>query len=235
MFRFLVFVVFAVSSVQLAMGQESQPKVDEPTGKSLTDKYSYLLGYNFIQDFKSLEVEINLENVIQGMKDSATDKDSKLTLEEIQAVEIAFQKLLTAKRQELFKRAADKNLRDGAEFMKKNALETGVKEFESGLQVKVNEEGDGDLPKLNDRVKVFYKGTFLDGKQFDGTLNTPATFGVGGVIRGMSEALQKMKVGSKWTIYVPGNLAYGLQGYPEANIGPNQSLIFELELVEIIK
>lgn len=215
--------------------QDEKKQAEEHTGKSLIEKSSYMLGYEYFMNFKAGEIEIDVEKFMNGMRDAAGGKELAFSKEEIIAIDEAFKKLMAEKQTEMLKKAADKNMREGDAFLKENALKEGVKEFESGLQVKVIKEGDGAVPKINDTVKVHYKGTFPDGTQFDGTGKEPAVFGVGGVIRGMGEALQKMKVGSKWQIVVPGSLGYGPRGYLQAGIGPNQTLVFEIELVDIVK
>jgi FKBP-type peptidyl-prolyl cis-trans isomerase len=140
------------------------------------------------------------------------------------------------KQQEMVAKAADENQRAGSEFMRGNVLADGVKELENGVQYSVITEGDGtDNPRLTDRVKVHYKGMFIDGTVFESTFGgNPSSQNVGGMIRGLSTALQQMKVGDKWKVFIPGDLAYGVQGI-QPMIGPNQTLVYELELVEIIK
>ena len=132
------------------------------------------------------------------------------------------------------KAEADKNAADGAAYLKANAQKEGVVVLESGLQYKVVKAGEGATPKLSDTIKANYKGTFINGETFDESPEgQPIEIPVGGVIRGWVEALQKMKVGDKWMLYIPSDLAYGPQGPP--GIGPNQTLIFEIELVEIVE
>lgn len=122
----------------------------------------------------------------------------------------------------------------GEKFLKENASKDGVKTLPSGLQYKVMTEGAGKMPKVTDVVSVHYKGTLLDGKEFDSSYkrNEPAEFPVNGVIKGWTEALQLMKEGSKWTLYIPAQLAYGARG-AGADIGPNETLTFEVELLKV--
>ena len=119
-------------------------------------------------------------------------------------------------------------------FLMENKAKEGVKTLPSGLQYKVIKDGDGKTPKLSDTVVTHYRGTLLDGKEFDSSYkrNEPAEFPVSGVIKGWTEALQLMKEGSKWTLYVPAKLAYGERGYPPV-IGPNETLVFEIELLKV--
>ncbi len=128
---------------------------------------------------------------------------------------------------------ASENLKKGTEFLAQNKTKPGIIVTESGLQYKILKEGKGAKPGLTDKVKCHYKGTLIDGKQFDSSYDKgePSTFSVNGVIKGWTEALQLMPVGSKWKLYIPANLAYGTRGNP--SIGPNETLIFEIELLDI--
>jgi len=123
----------------------------------------------------------------------------------------------------------------GEEFLKENAKKEGVKTLPSGLQYKVIKEGEGKSPKATDTVSVHYRGTLLDGTEFDSSIKRgePAEFPVNGVIKGWTEALQLMKQGAKWMLYIPANLAYGARGTPGGPIGPNETLIFEVELLKV--
>ena len=128
---------------------------------------------------------------------------------------------------------AEQNEKEGKEFLEANAKAEGVVTLESGLQYKILKKGNGEKPTIKDRVKVNYRGTLLDGTEFDAS-KEPATFGLTGIIKGWSEALQLMPVGSKWQVYIPAPLAYGEQG-GGPKIGPNATLIFDIELLEIVK
>ena len=123
----------------------------------------------------------------------------------------------------------------GQEFLKENAKKEGVKTLPDGLQYKVIKEGEGKSPKATDTVSVHYRGTLIDGTEFDSSYkrNEPTEFPVNRVIKGWTEALQLMKEGSKWTLYIPSNLAYGERGFPGSPIGPNATLIFEIELLKV--
>ncbi len=123
----------------------------------------------------------------------------------------------------------------GQEFLKENAKKEGVKTLPDGLQYKVIKEGEGKSPKATDTVSVHYRGTLIDGTEFDSSYkrNEPAEFPVNAVIKGWTEALQLMKEGAKWTLYIPSNLAYGERGFPGSPIGPNATLIFEIELLKV--
>ena len=214
---------------------ESSQATQEFTAESLTEKASYLIGYYYAQGLKAESVEIDIDQFFKGMQDATKGEAPPMSDEEILAVQKAFDKAIMKKRQEIFAKAADENQRAGIEFMKKNALVEGVKELENGVQYSVLVSGDGtDNPRLTDRVKVHHKGTFIDGTVFVNTSGgPPATFSVGGLPRGYAAALIQMKVGDKWMVYIPGDLAFGTEG--TEMIGPNQTVIYELELVEIVK
>lgn len=217
-----------------AADQETQ--VPEFTAESLAEKASYLIGYNLIQDLKANSVDVDIDQLLKGIQDANQGAQPPMTDEEIMAVQQAFERAIVRKQQEMIAKIADENQRDGMEFMSKNALVEGVKELENGVQYSVLAAGDGENPRLTDRVKVHLKGMFIDGTVFENTFGRdPASFNVGSVpLRGLSSALQQMKPGDKWKVFIPGDLAYGAQGNPPA-IGPNQTLVYELELVEIIR
>ncbi len=138
------------------------------------------------------------------------------------------------KKEEITNKLVGINLEKGQKFLEENKANPGIKTTESGLQYEVIEEGKGNKPGLTDRVKCHYKGTLIDGTQFDSSYDRgePTAFGVNGVIKGWTEALQLMPVGSKWKLYIPANLAYGTRG-SQPTIGPNEALIFEIELIDI--
>lgn len=214
---------------------ESSAATEEFTAESLIEKASYLIGYYYAQGLKADSVEIDIDQFFNGMQDATRGNAPPMSDEEILAVQKAFDKAIIKKQQEAFAKAADENLRAGIEFMKKNALVEGVKELENGVQYSVLVAGDGtENPRLTDRVKVHHKGTFINGTVFVNTQGgEPLTVNVGGLPRGYAAAVQHMKVGDKWKVCIPGDLAFGSQG--TEMIGPNQTVIYELELVEIVK
>jgi len=224
-------------SAKLPSGQASNraDKTQEVSGKSLTAKSSYLLGYEMVSNLRALEMEVDIEQMMAGIKDAMAGKKPPMSPQEIQAVMVAYYRSLEQKQQQAYKKAADRNLRDGEEFLSANALKEGVKQTESGLQYKIVKNGTGASPGPTDRIKFNFKGMLPDGRVFASTGDKPFVSPAGSVLRGMSEALQRMKVGGKWTVYLPGKLGFGIQGDPNWNIGPNQALIYELELLEIVK
>jgi FKBP-type peptidyl-prolyl cis-trans isomerase FkpA len=180
--------------------------------------------------------EIDLPIVIQAMETAL--KDGKLLLSEEEATEVqkAFSEHLQAKRVAEQQAAAKKNKEEGEAFLAKNRSGAGVKTTASGLQYKIVSEGKGPKPQATDTVKVHYTGTLLDGTKFDSSVDrgTPATFALNQVIPGWTEGLQLMPAGSKFTFWIPSDLAYGDRGTP-GPIGPNSTLKFDVELLEIVK
>lgn len=222
---------------------EGQAKSPEATMlKTEQDKVSYIIGTQIARDIKKLEIEVNVEPLILGLQDALEGKTLKLTKEETQKVYTAVQQRLRAKRAaEMAKQAAERkkqateNLAKGKAFLEANKTKEGVKVLPSGLQYKVIKEGTGETPTADDKVKTHYRGTLLDGTEFDSSYkrNQPLEIAVKGVIKGWTEALQLMKEGAKWELYIPANLAYRETG--TRNIPPNSVLIFEIELLEIVK
>ena len=202
--------------------------------KDQRDKESYSLGYQFGQNLKNQGVDINLDVYNSGLKDALGGKEPSMSQEEIRAAIAEMQKRLMAARQKGFKEKAEKNLAESKAFLEENKKKEGVKSLPSGLQYKVLVEGSGKTPKATDTVTVHYRGTLINGTEFDSSYKKgqPATFQVNGVIRGWAEALQLMKEGSKWQLFIPPELAYGERGQPPL-IPPNNTLIFEVELLTI--
>jgi FKBP-type peptidyl-prolyl cis-trans isomerase len=203
--------------------------------ESEMDKVSYAIGSQIGQNFKRQGIEIKLDILVQGIKDALEGKDPALSQEEIRQVMMDFQKKLRAKMQERRTAEGAKSLAEGAAFLEANKNKEGVKALPSGLQYKVIKEGTGNIPTLNDRVKTHYRGRLIDGTEFDSSFKRgkPAEFAVRGVIKGWTEALQLMKEGTKWELYIPPDLAYGERG--TRGIPPNATLIFVIELLEVVK
>lgn len=196
------------------------------------DKISYALGLNIGNKIQA-DYPLNLEAFFKGVKDSRGDS-KMLTDEEIQKTLMVFQQKMQQKQREAAQLKAEHNKAVGKSFLKANKRMEGVVTLPSGLQYKVVEKGNGDSPKASDKVSCHYRGTTIDGKEFDSSYKRgkPASFSVGGVIKGWTEALQLMKTGSKWMLYIPSNLAYGDKGAGQV-IGPGSTLIFEVELLNI--
>jgi FKBP-type peptidyl-prolyl cis-trans isomerase FklB len=202
---------------------------DRPELKTEQEKNGYSAGYDIGRTVQRQLADIDAEAMARGLKDAMTGATPALPDQEIQ------QRFATV-RQESAKKIVEKNKKDGEAFLVKNKGEKGVKATASGLQYKVITAGKGKQPTAEDTVTVNYRGTLIDGTEFDSSYkrNQPATFPVKGVIPGWTEALQLMKEGSKWMLYIPANLAYGERGAGNL-IGPNSTLIFEVELLSIGK
>ena len=203
-----------------------------PTSKE--DKISYSIGVDIGTSMKRQGLELNADQMAAGLKDSLSGGKTKLSADEVKKILTDYQQELQAKAQEHEQMLAEKNKKDGEAFLAENKKKPGVKTLPSGLQYKVITDGKGPIPKASDTVTTNYKGTLIDGTEFDSSYKRgePATFPVSGVIKGWTEALQLMKVGSKWELYVPADLAYGPRGAGQV-IGPNSTLVFEVELVSI--
>ena len=202
--------------------------------KNEKDKVSYSIGLNIGGNFKSQSVDINPDILIKGIKDALSGSKPLMTEKEIQETMTAFQKEITAKQAERTKSLAETNKKEGEAFLAANKGKEGVKTTSSGLQYKIIKDGNGQTPKATDTVTVNYRGTLIDGTEFDSSYKRgePASFPVNGVIPGWTEALQMMKVGSKWQLFLPPAIAYGERGQGRV-IGPNAALIFEVELLSV--
>ena len=217
----------------LALGSWAQAQ--EPKGlKDQKEKLSYVIGVDIGKALEKQGVQIDPEIVAKGLKDGFSGGKLLMNDQEIQETMTAFQKEMRVKQEAALKQAGEKNKKEGEAFLTENKTKEGVKTLPSGLQYKVIKAGSGKKPKATDTVVTHYKGTLLDGTEFDSSYrrNQPATFKVNGVIRGWTEALQLMEEGAKWILYVPSALAYGERG-AGGQIGPNATLIFEVELVSI--
>ncbi len=217
---------------------KAQPKVGPAiTFKSVRERMSYAVGLNAGYLLKSHGIPLDLPLVLRGFSDAMTDIQPALSEQEFQDSMVAFDKEATAKRADAMKASGQKNKVEGAAFLEANAKKENVKSLPSGLQFKILKEGDGPMPKKGEVVKVHYRGTLIDGTVFDSSIGeSPVKFELTekGLIRGWVEALQQMKVGSKWQLYVPSELAYNDNG-AGGIIGPNATLLFELELLGIEK
>ncbi|MDX1952918.1 MAG: FKBP-type peptidyl-prolyl cis-trans isomerase [Verrucomicrobiota bacterium] len=200
--------------------------------KDEREKNSYAIGVNIGTSIKRQEADLDLDLLTKGIRD-AFSGSAGLTDAEVSTAIRAFQAEVRTKMEARRKVAGEKNKAEGEKFLEENAKKEGVKTTESGLQYKVIREGTGPVPQPTDQVVVKYRGTTIDGKEFDSTekRGEPAVFTPKGLIKGWGEALQMMNVGSKWEIYIPSALAYGERGH--VTIEPNATLIFDVELLEI--
>jgi len=215
---FLINICFAAEKVEL---------------KGQKDKESYSLGYQFGQSLKAQGLDIDLEVYASGIKDALSGTKALLGQEEMQKTLLELQKRVAAARQKELKERTERNLSEGKAFLEGNKKKEGVKTLPSGLQYKVLTEGSGKTPKAADNVTINYKGTFINGSEFDSSYKRgkPTTFQVDKVVKGWTEALQLMKEGSKWELFIPPELGYGERG--TGPIPPNSVLIFEVELISV--
>jgi FKBP-type peptidyl-prolyl cis-trans isomerase FklB len=204
--------------------------------KTWEDSLSYAIGVDIAGSMKrngdiTLVPAMLAAGYQEGLDSTAVFKE-----EDLKAVMTKFQNMMRAKAEEEQNKKAEENRQAGEAFLAQNKSQAGVMTTPSGLQYKVITEGTGPKPTLADQVKAHYAGRLVNGKEFDSSYKRgePATFPLGGVIRGWQEGLQLMSVGSKYELYVPGDMGYGPGGFPP-DIGPNEVLIFEVELLEIIK
>jgi len=220
-------IVLSAGALFLAVSVFAEEK--PPQLKDLKDKASYAIGLNFGFNFKRQNVDLNSDAFAAGFKDAMTGRNPLMSEQDVRETMLAFEKDMQQKQTE----TGQKNAAAAEKFFAENKAKEGVKTTASGLQYKVMKEGTGAQPKSSDTVTVNYRGTLLDGTEFDSSYKRgqPATFAVGGVIKGWTEALQLMKVGSKYQLFIPASLAYGEQGRP--GIPPNSVLTFEVELMDV--
>jgi len=234
---------YLIPTLALGLLVSSAVAQDKPDLTNPKQKTSYALGVNIGSNLKAQELDLDAKALAAGVADALGGKPA-LTQEEVQATLQQFQQEMMAKMQAKEKIDAEKNLKAGEAFLAENKKKEGVKLHavtlpdgtQAELQYKVLKSGTGEMPKKTDTVTVNYTGTLIDGTVFDSSVQRgqPATFPVNRVIPGWTEALQMMKVGDKWQIFLPAKLAYSEQS-PSPKIGPNSTLIFEVELLGIEK
>ncbi len=223
---------FVALGIFLLAGQAGA--AEKMTLKTQKEKLSYTMGVEAGNNMKKQAVDVDPDVLLQGLKDSLSGSALLMSEEEMLAVKNAFRQEMTTRQAEETKKVAEKSKKEGEEFLADNKKKEGVKTLPSGLQYKVITEGTGKSPKATDTVTVHYRGTFIDGSEFDSSYKRgqPATFPVNGVISGWTEALQLMKEEAKWVLVIPSSLAYGEKGAGGV-IGPNATLIFEVELISV--
>jgi FKBP-type peptidyl-prolyl cis-trans isomerase FklB len=205
-----------------------------PNFKSDKERQSYAVGMNIGESLHRQPVDLDSTSLIQGLKDSMAGGKTLMTDEEAKAALTELGQQVRAKQEEKVKQAAETNKKEGEAFLAANKTKPGVVTTPSGLQYKILKEGTGPKPTAADKVVCNYKGTLINGTEFDSSYKRgqPATFPVGQVIKGWTEALQLMPVGSKWQLFIPSDLAYADRG-AGSDIGPGATLIFEVELLSI--
>lgn len=238
-------ILSAISAVLLAATVQAQQGQAQPAQgqgapaielKTTKQRASYGIGMNIGNNMRRSGFDLDLAALMRGLTDALAGAKPALAAQEIQESINAAQQEAVAVQEERKKQLAAKNKQDAADFLAKNKQQQGVTTLPSGLQYKVIKSGTGQgSPKATDTVTTHYKGTLLDGTVFDSSYDRgePASFGVNQVIPGWTEALQKMKVGDKWQLFIPAELGYGERGTPNGEIGPNATLVFDIELLAV--
>jgi FKBP-type peptidyl-prolyl cis-trans isomerase len=240
--RTLIFIVAVAVLFTISCDKsDSSTQVETKTGKKLTlnseaKKTSYSMGYNMGKNFNEIYDKIDQDSLIQGILDAVNQRDPQITMKEVSDTLTKLQQQVAEKKREEQKTMAEENKKIGAQFLEKNAKAEGIKTTSSGLQYKIINQGNGPKPVASDRVRVHYRGKLIDGSEFDSSYKRgePTTFRLDQVISGWTEALQLMNTGAKFEFYIPSELAYGERGAGNV-IAPNSTLIFEIELLEILK
>ena len=220
--------IIILSSILLFISCKTEKPKESVNLITELDSVSYSLGVNIGENIKKQFANINLDNFEAGIKD-VLEKELEAKISDNQA-----QAIINSYFSKKQKKESESMIEDGANYLQENAKREGVTTLPSGLQYEVINDGTGPMPTIEDNVTTHYHGTLIDGTVFDSSVDRgePASFPVGGVIKGWTEALQLMSVGSKWKLYVPYDLAYGERG-AGAQIGPYSTLIFEVELISI--
>ncbi len=236
--RLLTVFVFALL-ISTLVWIACEKKAEEKKVEFITDddKVSYSIGVQIGKQLKTQPVEVNPDALAMGIKDVVSEGEMAIDDGEMARVMVEFQeKMRSGQMTESQKQEAGKNIAEGMAFLDANSKKDGVKVLPSGLQYKVIKKGTGNSPQAADKVKVHYKGTLINGQEFDSSFKrgTPAEFPVNGVIPGWTEALQLMKEGGKWQLFIPSELAYRERG-AGPSIPPNSALVFEVELLEVVK
>ena len=227
--RLFIFSCFWVLATPHLFAAEPAPALE-----TQNEKESYSIGYQVGLSIKNDGVEVNFDRLVQGLQDAINDKEPRLSADEMRKLIVDLKQKANEGQMKKVQEQMVKNAQESEKFLEENKKKEGIKTTESGLQYKVLKEGVGVIPKPEDSVMVNYRGTFIDGKEFDNsyTKGEPIIVKVDGVIKGWTEALSMMKVGSKWQLFVPPDLAYGSSGLGQ-RIPPNKVLVFEMELLGI--
>ena len=198
-------------------------------------KLSYAVGWDIGADIARRSTEFDVESLIAAIRDVVAEKEPRVGAEEMRTLLTALQEKVRAEQVEQFRVLSEENQKKSEEFLAANKSKTGIVALPSGVQYRIIEEGDGARPGLDSKVSVHYRGSKLDGREFDSSFarGTPEEFTVNAVLQGWQEVLPLMKAGSTWQIFIPPELAFGARGNPP--VGPNEALMFDLKLVEILQ
>jgi len=198
-------------------------------------KLSYAVGWDIGDDIKKRGEEFDVDSIISAIRDSVAGRDPKVPTEEMTSLLTALQQKVRQEQAEAFKKLAEENQKKSTEFLAANANKAGVVVLPSGVQYRIIDEGEGARPGMDSTVKVHYRGSKMNGLEFDSSFarGVPEEFTVNSVLRGWQEVLPLMKTGATWQVFVPPEMAFGARGNPP--VGPNEALMFDLKLVEIVK
>lgn len=229
LFRILFFPLVLLTLAPSYLFADEVPSLD-----TQQEKESYSIGYQVGLSMKSDSVEVDFDRLIQGLNDAIDEKEPLLSNEEMRSLILALKEKARDEQMRKIQESIVQNAEESAKFLEENGKKEGIKTTESGLQYRIMKEGEGNSPGAEDFVTVHYRGTLINGKEFDSSYSRgePQTLQTDGVIKGWTEALQMMQVGSKWEIFVPPLLGYGRSGQGGV-IPPNSVLVFEIELLSI--
>jgi FKBP-type peptidyl-prolyl cis-trans isomerase len=229
-FLVLLMIAFLFCPIIQCSAKEKKVSLSEEN-----QRISYALGTDIGNNLSRLPFAFDIPALLLGLEDKLKTNPLRLSDKEIQEMMNAFQKKIKEGQQQSQQADGEKNLKEGKAFLEENKKKPDIKVTASGLQYKVVKKGKGVKPKPTDRVKVHYRGTLIDGKEFDSSYKRgePISFPLNGVIKGWTEGVQLMSVGAKYMFYIPSDLAYGPNPRPGGPIGPNATLIFEVELLGI--
>ncbi|NDY96862.1 FKBP-type peptidyl-prolyl cis-trans isomerase [Wenzhouxiangella limi] len=222
-----ILLTFATASL-LAASATAQDLESEP------GKLGYSIGYEFGAELRSYDIELELESVFQAVRDAYAETEPRVDINEMRQLMTELQEQIRQERMEAFEQLAEDNQERATEFLAENRSKNGIVALPSGVQYRVIEEGEGDRPGLEDVVTVHYRGSKIDGREFDSSFRrgVPAVFQVNSVIEGWQEVLPLMREGAMWQVFLPPELAFGVRGDPPI-IGPNEALQFDVRLVQI--
>jgi FKBP-type peptidyl-prolyl cis-trans isomerase FklB len=233
MFQKFIPALVCVAMAGTAVAQDKTPAAVKLETEA--QKISYIFGHNIGSRMKSDGIKVDVDTLVSGIKAALAGEPSQLSENETNSTLQKFQQEMQAEQEKAAAAAGGENAKAGTEYLATNGKRQGVTTTASGLQYEIIKKADGPKPSKEDTVRVHYHGTLIDGTVFDSSVDRaePAEFGVGQVIAGWTEALQLMPKGSKWKLFIPSKLAYGERGAGE-DIGPNSTLIFEVELLDIL-
>ncbi|MEE4637512.1 MAG: FKBP-type peptidyl-prolyl cis-trans isomerase [Wenzhouxiangella sp.] len=222
-----VFLILASASL-LSTSVMAQDLESEP------GKLGYSIGYEFGAELRSYDIDLELESVFQAIRDAYGETEPRVEIAEMRRLMTELQEQIRQERMEAFEQLAENNQQLATEFLAENRGKNGIVALPSGVQYRVIEEGEGDRPGLEDVVTVHYRGSKIDGREFDSSFRrgVPAVFQVNSVIEGWQEVLPLMREGAMWQVFLPPELAFGVRGDPPI-IGPNEALQFDVRLVQI--